>query len=223
MSRNKILEIACFNVESALIAQSSGADRIELCENYEEGGLTPSQKIILETRDKIQVPLHVIIRPRAGDFVYSIPEIEEMKKSILFCKEHKIDGIVLGVLTGANEIDGSACNALIELAKPMSLTFHRAVDQCINLDKAFENLVQMGIERVLSSGCKNSAVEGIVQLKKLQEKYGEKIVIMPGGGIRSSNIKRLLESGCKEFHSAALMHGEKIADAAEIKKLKQFL
>lgn len=223
MQKSKILEIACFNPESALIAQSSGADRIELCENYREGGLTPSQKTILEVRHKIQIPLHVIIRPRSGNFVYSVPEIEEMKRSILFCKEHKIDGIVFGVLTEEKEINKFICGELIELTKPMSLTFHRAIDQCINLENTIEELIQMGVDRVLSSGGKSNALEGLFELKKLQEKYGEKIIIMPGGGIRSSNMKELLKSGCKEFHSAALIPGEEIASVAEIKALGQFL
>lgn len=219
----RILEIACFNLASALTAQSAGADRIELCENYSAGGITPANDLILQVRREIQIPVHVIIRPRAGDFIYSEQELREMEQSIAFCKAHQVDGVVLGVLTRDRKIDLPACEKLIALARPMSLTFHRAFDSVEDHEAALRDLVGLGINRVLSSGGKQNASEAILELKQWQQKFGEQIIIMPGGGLRASNIKQVLETGCREFHSAALMPGTDLADSAEIKRLRQFL
>ncbi len=221
---SKILEIACFNLESALISQNSGADRIELCTNYTMGGLTPSHAKILEAQKQIQIPVHVIIRPHAKGFVYSVSEIAQMKNDILFCKENKIDGIVFGVLDSVNEIDINICKALISLAKPMLLTFHRAIDECNNIEKSIEQLIELGFDRVLTSGGKNNCVEGLEILKKLQNKFGNKIIILPGGGIRSSNINEIINTtGCNEFHSSTLLVNDLIANSQEIKSMKEIL
>ena len=221
---SKILEIACFNLESALIAQNSGADRIELCTNYTMGGLTPSHTNILDAQKQIQIPVHVIIRPHAQGFVYSDSEIAKMKNDILFCKENKIDGIVFGILTSEYEIDINICKELISLAKPMSLTFHRAIDECKNVEKSIEQLIELGFDRVLTSGGKNNCVEGLEILKILQTKFGSKIIIMPGGGIRSSNINEVLNNSyCNEFHSSALLANDLIANSLEIKFMKEIL
>ena len=221
---SKILEIACFNLESALIAQNSGADRIELCTNYTMGGLTPSHVKILEALKQIQIPIHVIIRPHAQGFVYTVSEIAQMKKDVLFCRENKIDGIVFGVLDSKNEINLKACKELISLAKPMSLTFHRAIDECSNIEHSIGQLIELGFDRVLTSGGKNSCVGGLETLKLLQDKFGNKIIIMPGGGIRSSNINEILNnSGCTEFHSSAILVNDEITNSQEIKFMKEIL
>jgi copper homeostasis protein len=221
--REKILEIACFNLESALIAQSSGADRIELCEDYEQGGITPSEDLVIEVRNRIKIPIHVIVRPRGGDFIYSEKELEEMKQSISFCKKNNVDGVVWGILTRNKEINIEANKLLIKAARPMSITFHRAIDICPDLDTAIRNLIDLKVDRVLTSGLAISAEEGIPELKRIQNEFGKKITIMPGGGLRSSNIKQLLETGCHEFHSSAITHTKDLADGSEIKGLRLFL
>lgn len=220
----RTLEIACFNLESALLAQEAGANRIELCENYLAGGITPSFFLIEEARKKIKIPLHVIIRPRAGNFVYTEQELDEMKKSILYCQNQGIDGVVFGVLTSKGEINGRDCKELINLAKPMSVTFHRAIDFCKEMETAIKLLIELGVNRILSSGGKQNAYEGAVYLNQLNQNFGTKIVIMPGGGIRSSNLGELISSTvCSEFHSAAITNESEIADKEEILRLKQLL
>lgn len=223
-SSKYLLEIACFNVESCPIAQQAGADRIEFCADYSSGGITPTQKDILEARKFVHIPFHVIIRPRGGNFVYNSEEIEIMKNNILFCKEHKIDGVVFGLLNSDNTINLKANKELVELSKPMAITFHRAIDICVDIEKAMGEIIELGFNKVLTSGGKQNAVEGIDFLKNCQTKFGEKITIMPGGGIRSNNIESIAkETQCKEFHSAALVSGLDIANAEEIKSLKEKL
>ena len=216
-----VLEIACFNVQSCALAQEAGADRIEFCDNYSLGGITPSQTDIIEAKKLLHIPLHVIIRPRGGNFVYDTEEIEMMKRDILFCKEQQLDGVVFGILNLDNTIDVKANKELLELAKPMSVTFHRAIDECNNIENAFQEIIRLGFNKVLTSGGKQNALEGIDTLKRCQETFGEKITIIPGGGIRSNNIELITkETGCIQFHSAALTNSSDIADANEIKYLK---
>jgi copper homeostasis protein len=228
MLPKRILEIACFNLESALIAEASGADRIELCENYALGGLTPSNQLILETRGKVNIPIYVMIRPHAESFVYSDKDLNEMRETIQFCKLNHIDGVVFGVLEHEKnslsyKVNTGACKMLCELAALMSITFHRAIDQCAVLHEAVESLIDLGVHRVLSSGGQRNAMDGIHLLKNLQARFGKKITIMPGGGIRAENLKTIITSNCKEFHSAALPKDSVIADAFEIKKLRAIL
>lgn len=223
MPAAKLLEIACFNLGSAVIAQEAGADRIELCENYSAGGTTPSKALISEIREKISIPLHVIIRSRGGDFNYSAQEAEDMKSAVLFCRSQNISGIVFGALDKNNNVNVTLCREVIKLAGLMSITFHRAIDQCENIESAMEQLIGLGVSRVLTSGGAGNAVQNINRLKQLQDKYGSRIVIMPGGGLRSSNIEQVVQCGCSEYHSAAITGNSAMADADEIKKLKRFL
>lgn len=223
-SSKYVLEIACFNVQSCLIAQQAGADRIEFCADYKAGGITPTANDILEARKLVHIPLHVIIRPRGGNFVYESDEIEMMKYSIRLCKEQNIDGVVFGVLNSDNTIDLKVNKELVKLAKPMRITFHRAIDECENIEKAFEEIINLGFNNVLTSGGKRNALEGIEVLKKSQIKFGEKIIIIPGGGIRSNNIESIKnETQCCEFHSAALTDSTSVPDTFEIKHLKATL
>lgn len=216
-----VLEIACFNLQSCAQAQEAGADRIEFCDNYHSGGITPSKSDIIEARKIIHIPLHVIIRPRGGNFVYDTEEIEIMKRDVLFCKELNVNGVVFGALNSDNTIDLIANKELVELAKPMSVTFHRAIDECENTEKALKEIIGLGFNKVLTSGGKKSAIEGIETLKSYQEKYGKKITIIPGGGIRSSNIASIAkETQCHQFHSAAITDSTSISDPLEIKHLK---
>jgi copper homeostasis protein len=222
MPASKLLEIACFNLESALTAQKSGADRIEFCEDYKNGGVSPSVEKIDKAREKIVIPLHVIIRPRAGNFVYSEMEIQWMMQYILFCQHAGIDGIVFGALTDQKEIDINVCSRLIECAGNMSLTFHRAIDETSDIERSIQQLIDLKIHRVLTSGGRSNVIDGISEIEQLHSKFGKKIIIMPGGGIRSSNINKLLATGCREFHSSAIMEGEN-ADAEEIEMLGNHL
>ena len=223
MPAAKLLEIACFNMASAAVAQEAGADRIELCENYNEGGLTPSQTLIAEARQKISIPLHVIIRSRGGDFNYSEEEAEVMKSAVAFCRSQQVNGIVFGALDKSNNVDIQLCRDIIKLAGPMSFTFHRAIDQCKNIDLAMEQLIDLGVNRVLTSGGAGNVIQNISKLKQLQNNYGRRIVIMPGGGLRASNIGQVMPCGCPEYHSAAITGSAAVADAEEIKKMKSFL
>ncbi|HOZ87381.1 MAG TPA: copper homeostasis protein CutC [Bacteroidia bacterium] len=223
MSPTKILELACFNLDSVLIAERAGADRIELCENYKEGGTTPSKNLILAARKACTLPLHVLVRPRGGNFVYSADELEQMKTAILFCKQNGINGVVLGVLDQKNEVNLNACRELIGIARPMSLTFHRAIDECADLKRSFADLLVLGLDRVLSSGGTDQASKGAARLAELQTAYGKKIKIIAGGGLRSGNMAQLLATGCAEFHSSAITANNELADEAEIQKLKSLL
>ena len=146
----KLLEVACFSVESCIKAQESGADRIEFCANYSLGGITPNHEEILRANELLNIPLHIIIRPRGGNFTYTAEEISVMKNDILFCKANGINGVVFGVLNSENEIDETICKELIELSMPMSITFHRAIDECKNIEEAFINLIKLGLKRLLT-------------------------------------------------------------------------
>lgn len=217
-----VLEIACFDVASCVLAQNSGADRIEFCANYLVGGITPKHEDILKAKQLLHIPLHVIIRPRGGNFIYTTQEIETMKSDILFCKQHKIDGVVFGLLTADNRVDEHANKELINLCGDMSSTFHRAIDECENINNSITDLINLGFKKVLSSGGKQNALEGINTLKSLQKQFGNQIHIIPGGGIRSNNIKLIAkETNCSEFHSAAIINN--ILDVEELKKIKEHI
>lgn len=215
-----LLEVACFNLESCLIAQNAGAKRIELCENYSAGGLTPNQDLIAEARSNLKIDLFVMIRPRDGDFIYSDIELEEMRSQIEYCKELNCNGVVFGILTDDKKVDTEKCKELVDLAKPLSCTFHRAFDETTNISEALEDVIKCGFSRILTAGQHRTANEGISNLKQLIEKANHRIKIMPGGGIRSSNISELMSrTKATEFHSAAITGKNEIADETEIKKI----
>lgn len=218
-----LLEIACFNLESCLVAEAAGADRIELCENYAEGGVTPSHELIEAAISQLKIPVHVIIRPRGGDFFYNANEISQMKKDLLFCRSKGIAGVVFGALDKNSLVDVEVCKELLQLARPMRATFHRAIDECYDLPKEIEKLAKLGFDKILSSGGEPDAVQGAKVLGELNNLFGNRIVIMPGGGIRSINIKAIREkTGAAEFHSAALTDSS-VADEQEIKRMKAIL
>lgn len=218
------LEIACFNLESCLAAQNAGADRIEFCANYWLGGITPNHHDILKAKELLHIPLHIIIRPRGGDFNYSQSEIELMKKDIEFCKANSIDGVVFGVLTNNKKINNLINKKLIDISANMSTTFHRAIDECVDIQEAMNNIISLGFKRVLTSGGKSNALEGIDILKNCQSEFGNQIIIIPGGGIRHSNLQELIrETDCKEYHSAAITHKNEAIDPEEVKQLKSML
>ncbi|RUT77630.1 copper homeostasis protein CutC [Ancylomarina longa] len=203
MKRTK-LEICCYSVQSAILAEKAGANRIELCTGIQEGGLTPSFAMIELCKASVNIPVHVIIRPRESDFHYSDIEFECMKKDILMSKSIGVDGIVSGVLSTDGRIDLPRTRELVELSKPMSFTFHRAFDMVKDPVLAMEQLIQLKVNRILTSGGMQTAIFGKDMLKRLVELAKERIIIMPGSGINEENILNLkMETGAQEFHCSA--------------------
>lgn len=199
-----LLEICAGSVESAIAARNGGAARIELCSALEIGGVTPSVGIITEARKIKGLILNVIIRPRGGDFLYNEYEIACMEEDIRTCKEIGADGIVIGALTAQGDIDKECCRRLISAAEGMSVTFHRAFDMCRAPRQALEDIISLGCHRLLTSGQRPSAVEGIPLIKELVELANERIIIMPGCGVNSSNALHILQStGATEIHASA--------------------
>jgi copper homeostasis protein len=200
------LEIIGFNIESCIDAQDAGANRIELCDNPSEGGTTPSYGFIKAAREKVSVDLYVMIRPRGGDFLYSDDEFRIMKQDIGICKQIECDGIVLGMLTPDGNVDKQRCRQLIEHAYPLGVTFHRAFDRTKDPLQAMEDVVEMGCERILTSGLRTKAIDGIELIKQLILRADDRIIIMPGSGVNADNILQLAEStGAVEFHSSGSM------------------
>jgi copper homeostasis protein len=195
------LEICVDNVESAMVAQYAGADRVELCNNLQEGGTTPGFGMISSARNNLCIGINVIIRPRGGDFLYTDLEYDIMRREIEVCGECGVDGVVLGILLPGGEIDTERTAKLIELARPMSVTFHRAFDMCIDPLKGLEDVIAAGADRLLTSGQKNKAEDGTGLIIDLIAKSDGRIIIMPGSGINTSNILTIArETGAKEFH-----------------------
>lgn len=223
MKKNQI-EIACFNIESVLIAQESGADRAELCANMEEGGTTPDFKTIEAAKEQLSIKLNVMIRPRGGDFVYSCDELEQMKVEIVAFKKLQINGFVFGILDKEGNVNKVQNAALVKLAAPHPCTFHRAFDVAKNIDESLEAIIECGFTTILTSGHEKNVVEGIEVLSELVKKANRRIVIMPGGGLRSSNIG-LLKKNTNAFfyHSSAIVDLSETADANEIKAIKNNL
>jgi copper homeostasis protein len=199
-----ILEIISFNIESCCIAQAAGANRIELCDNPNEGGTTPSYGFIKAARKLLQIPLYAMIHPRGGDFLYAADEFDIMKTDIAHCKELGCDGVVFGLLNQDGSIDKKRTVQLVELAYPMGVTFHRAFDRCVNPFEAMEHIINIGCERILTSGQHEKAMDGTALISDLIKQADERIIIMPGSGINSNNIIELAEkTGASEFHTSA--------------------
>ncbi|MFA6277462.1 MAG: copper homeostasis protein CutC [Pedobacter sp.] len=198
------LEACANSFASALAAENGGAIRVELCENMSEGGTTPSYAQIKLCKERLNIQIWPIIRPRGGDFLYSDDEFELMKEDIKICKILNCDGVVTGILLANGEVDKNRCAELIELAHPMPIAFHRAFDMSNDLEKALEDLIDLGFVRVLSSGGKENALKGIETLAKLVNQANGRIEIMPGAGINSENILEIKEkTGATVFHSSA--------------------
>lgn len=199
-----ILEICAGSVESAIAARDGGAQRIELCAALEVGGVTPSAGLIAQARKVKGLVLNVIIRPRAGDFLYNEHEVACMEEDIHTCKLLGVDGVVIGALTAEGDIDTANCKRLIDAADGMSVTFHRAFDMCRAPQKALEELISLGCDRVLTSGQAPTAEAGIALLKELVEQADGRITIMPGCGVNSGNAAKILsETGACEIHASA--------------------
>ena len=203
MEETYVLEIATSDFETTRSAFEGGADRIELCANLNEGGTTPSYGTIFQCRENFDVLLYPIIRPRGGDFLYTDDEYEIMLHDVKLCKQSGCDGIVIGLLNEDGTIDIKRTAALVDIAYPMGVTFHRAFDRCRNAFEALEQLVQIGCERILTSGQQATVNEGMELITELNKLADHRIIVMPGSGVRKENIKLLAEkTGCKEFHSS---------------------
>ncbi|KAJ0067189.1 hypothetical protein NL108_012920, partial [Boleophthalmus pectinirostris] len=180
------------------------ASRLELCSSLLEGGLTPSIGLLNVVKQNVKIPVCVMIRPRGGDFLYSDYEVEVMKKDIELMKLNGADGLVMGALTEDGRVDAELCLELLAVARPLPVTFHRAFDMVHDPTIALETLVSLGFQRVLTSGCDCSALEGLPLIKRLMDQAKGRISIMPGGGITERNLQRILEgSGAQEFHCSA--------------------
>jgi len=204
MERNKYLvEIATSDFNTTAAAVEGGAQRIELCANLAEGGVTPSQGTIRQCREKLQILLYPIIRPRGGDFLYTNDEFRIMLQDVQFCKQLGCDGVVIGLLNEDGSIDIKRTSALVEAAYPLGVTFHRAFDRCRDPFEALEQLISIGCERILTSGQKPSAPDAIELIASLNKAADDRIIIMPGSGVRKENVKALADkTGCVEFHSS---------------------
>ena len=197
-------EICANSVASCIAAQEGGANRVELCAGIPEGGTTPSYGMIRNARENISIALNVIIRPRGGDFLYSESEIQEMIYDIKIAKELGADGLVFGCLNPNGSVDMDAMSRLMEAAGDTPVTFHRAFDHTNDPYKALEDIISLGCARILTSGCRPTALEGAELLAQLVERAGNRIIIMPGCGVREGNIAEIARlSGAREFHFSA--------------------
>lgn len=196
-----ILEVCVDSFDSMDTAMKAGADRIELCSALELGGLTPSYGLMEKASGHKEVEVFVMIRPRAGDFLYSEEEFDVMKRDIRKAKELGLTGIVTGILLKDGSIDLKRMKELVTLSHPLPVSFHRAFDDAKEPDRQIPDLIDMGVIRILTSGLEESAWEGADYLKSLQDTFGDQITIMPGAGIRPENIRMLAEkTGCSSFH-----------------------
>jgi len=195
-----LLEICANSLQSAINAQQSGAQRIELCENLEQGGTTPSYGMLAQARKHLNIKLNVLIRPRSGDFLYSDLEYQIIQDDIKMAKQLGADGIVCGILTPCGDVDIEYTKALVELSKPLSFTFHRAFDFTNDPFKALEDVISTGADRILTSGQQPTAIQGVHLIWELVKVANGRIAIMPGSGVNSDNIEYLIETGATEFH-----------------------
>ena len=202
-----IIREACVgNFKESQSAVLNGADRLELCENLAVGGTTPSYGTIALAEEKLDTPLLVMIRPRGGDFVYSVEEIEIMKRDIQKCKELGVYGVVFGVLNHEGTLNMQAMKTLVECSKPMQITCHMAFDALVDPFEGLEQLVALGVDRILTKGGNISAFEGRATLKNLVAKASNRIVIVAGGGVTEDNYQIIVEeTGVKEVHGTKIV------------------
>ena len=203
MKSTVLFEACVDSVEAAVAAQEGGANRVELCADLLEGGITPSSGVIWLARQQLTIPMNVIIRPRGGDFCYSATEFDVMKHDIEHAKQLGADGVVIGILNPDGTVDRERTRALIELARPMSVTFHRAFDMARDPLTTLETLIDLGVDRLLTSGQEETVWEGIDLIATLVKQANGRIIIMPGGGITERNVARIIaHSGVTELHAS---------------------
>lgn len=197
-----VVEICVDSTASALVAERGGAHRIELCSGLTEGGTTPSVGLIESARNHVHIPLHVIIRPRSGDFFYSEDEFEIMKRDVVVAKQLGADGVVLGILQEDGHVDTARTRCLVDLARPMSTTFHRAIDMAVDISQALADVTSAGVDRILTSGGTQNAEDSLATISSLVASAGNSVAIMVGGGIRETNVRRIITAtGVREIHA----------------------
>ena len=223
--RKLVLEVCSNGLDSALNAQRAGADRIELCDFLEAGGITPLSDVISIVKERIVIPVHVLIRPRPGNFIYSKEEFKKMQKEIETSLKLKVEGIVVGILNHEGDTDIARCAELVKMVKPLSLTFHRAFDKVKNPIIALEEIIELGFDHILTSGQNENCLEGSDQISQLIKQADGRISIMPGAGITEENIGEIVKrTGANEFHFSAkvkLQNGNYISDLNRIRKIKE--
>ncbi|WP_309918315.1 copper homeostasis protein CutC [Xanthomonas sp. 1678] len=198
------LEVAADSIGSALAAQAGGAMRVELCGGLDGGGLTPSFGTLAVLRDQLRIPLYVLIRPRVGDFVFDEAEVEAMRRDVEQCVRLGCDGVVLGALDPAGEVDMATMRVLVAAAGSLGVTFHRAIDVSADPRRALEDAIALGCERVLTSGARETAEEGAALIAELVQQAGARLSVMPGSGVSDTNLARLRAlTGAREFHGSA--------------------
>ncbi len=198
-----LLEICANSYTSAINAERGGAHRIELCERLSVGGVTPNSDLISKVIRHVSIPVFVLVRPRGGNFVYTDKEFELMKKTIAEIKTLECHGVVSGILNADSTIDIERTHELIALARPLAFTFHRAFDEVPDATTAIEQLIELQVDRVLTSGQKPVASDGIQLLKNLKGTAKDKLILLPGGGITPENAALFREHGFDELHSSA--------------------
>ena len=204
MATKRIFEVCAFNIQSAIIAERAGAARVELCDNPVEGGTTPSYGTIIETREKITIDLYPIIRPRSGNYFYDEEEYAIIKRDIMICRDLGCDGISVGTQKINGDIDTEMLKRIVEWAGPLGVTCNRAFDCAPDPFKALEDIISCGCERILTSGQRSAAPDAGELLGELVKVAGNRIIIMPGAGIKSTNIKKLVqESNATDYHGSA--------------------
>lgn len=204
MGRKILLEICTYSLEYAIAAQAAGADRVEFCASPPEGGTTPSAGAIELARKHLKIALNVLIRPRGGDSLYTAHEFDSMKEDIRLCKRLGVDGVVVGVLLPDGHVDRERSGELVDLARPMSVTFHRAFDMAADPFAALEDAIAIGCDRVLTSGQARSAMEGADLIGQLVQRAGDRIIVMPGAGVTDANLAELAaRTNAREFHSSS--------------------
>ena len=224
MPRKTLFEACVESTEFALAAERGGADRIELCTDLDIGGVTPPQLMIAETRRVLSIPVHVLIRPRGGDFRYTNDEFELMKSDVLSAKRAGVDGIVVGILNEDRTVDAKRTGVLVELARPMSVTFHRAFDETPDPHRALDDIIGVGIDRLLTSGRKPAAIEGVKIIKELVEWSAGRIIVMPGGGVREENARAIIEqTGAREIHGSLRGAKDEMTSADYSARVREFI
>ena len=214
MAHKYVLEISVDGIEKSLAAERGGADRLELCADLSVGGLTPPRELLRAVREKVHIPIYSLIRPRAGDFVYSDAEFAEMERSIAIATECGMDGVVLGILKKNRRVDMARTRRLVDLARPLPVTFHRAFDETPDMARALEAVIQTGAARILTSAGAKTALQGAAKLAELvaaardrvsgvgSPMQPDRIIIIPGAGITHSNIAEVAQkTGAIEFHA----------------------
>lgn len=216
----RVLELCVDSVASAFTAETGGADRIELCTALSKGGLTPSLGLLRNVRSKLNIPVHVMIRPRTGDFVYSDDDFAIMQEDIALAAQSGADGVVFGLLTSYGEVDIERTRALVKLSKPMQVTFHRAIDLTPDPFMALEAIIHTGADRILTSGGELNAMLGSVRIQRLVHAARGRVHVTVGGGIRRENLAELVQAtGAKEWHTSLRRPGIKQNEHAPIANL----